>query len=389
MKVKKDNGVSLTGFIIAILVILLIVAVAGCVYLINNPVKEGTTIQTPTGAQSYIPNNENITENRNILLNNNNETKVEIENKKENEINIDKINSVLGKLDVVYGMEFTDFSKLSNKDIYFNLRLNLEKEGKISKTDSSNQKIKELAKEVFNKEFDGDYYSDYSNSDAGQGAFERKPIILGIEKNEKYTVTYTTIIPPDDGDVADKVYAYYKAELTENAEGNLYVTSNKRIEKNIDNKFKATEINNIIDKLDVAYGMEFADYSKLSNKDIYFNVRLHLEKEGKISQTDSSNQKIKELSKEVFDKVYNGDYYYDYSNSDAGQGAFEQKTGIIKVEKENEKYVVTYTTITPSDDGDVANKVYVYYKAELVKNAEGKLYIKSNTRFEEKIKDIK
>jgi len=319
-----------------------------------------------------------------------------VNNEKENiqvsstEINIDKINSVLGKLDVVYGMEFTDFSKLSNKDVYFNLRLHLEKEGKISQTDSSNQKIKELSKEVFNKEFNGDYYSDYSNSDAGQGAFERKPIILGIEKeNEKYTVTYTTIIPPDDGDVADKVYVYYKAELLENAEGNFYVKSNNRIEKNSDNKFKTTEINNIIDKLDVVYGMEFTDYSKLSNKDLYFNLRLHLEKEEKISQNDSSNQKIKELSKEVFDKEYNGDYYSDYSNSDAGQGAFEQKTGIIKVEKENEKYVVTYTTITPPDDGDVADKVYIYYKAELVKNAEGNLYIKSNTRFEEKIKDMK
>lgn len=40
MKLKENKGISLTGFVIAILVILLIVAVAGCVYLINNPVKE-------------------------------------------------------------------------------------------------------------------------------------------------------------------------------------------------------------------------------------------------------------------------------------------------------------------------------------------------------------
>ena len=387
MRLKENKGISLIVFTI-ILLVLLVVAGGVIVYLLNNPVKEGTAIQTPTGVQTYIPNSENIIENKDVLVNN--ETKVEIENKKDNEINIDKISSVLSKLDVIYGMEFADFSKLSNKEIYFNLRLHLEKEGKISKTDSSNQKIKKLAKEVFDKEYNGDYYSDYLNSDAGQGAFERKPIILGIEKeNEKYIVTYTAIIPPDDGDVADKVYVYYKAELAENAEGNFYVKSNNRIEKYTNNKFETAEINDIIDKLDVVYGMEFTDYSKLSNKDLYFNLRLHLEKEEKISKTDSSNQKIKELAKEVFDKEYNGDYYSDYSNSDAGQGVFGQKTGIIEVEKENEKYIVTYTTITPPDDGDVADKVYVYYKAELVKNAEGKLYIKSNTRIEGKIKDIK
>lgn len=60
MKIKKDNGASLTGFIITILVILLIVAVAGCVYLINNPIKEKVAIQNPGSMQSNMLNNENI-----------------------------------------------------------------------------------------------------------------------------------------------------------------------------------------------------------------------------------------------------------------------------------------------------------------------------------------
>ena len=34
MKLRENKGISLTGFVITILVILLIAAVAGCVYLI-------------------------------------------------------------------------------------------------------------------------------------------------------------------------------------------------------------------------------------------------------------------------------------------------------------------------------------------------------------------
>lgn len=59
MKIKKDNGASLTGFIITILVILLIVSVAGCVYLINNPIKEKVAIQTPSSVQTNMSNNQN------------------------------------------------------------------------------------------------------------------------------------------------------------------------------------------------------------------------------------------------------------------------------------------------------------------------------------------
>ena len=63
MKIKKDNGASLTGFVITILVILLIVAVVGCVYLINNPIKEKVAIQNPTGAQSNLGSIETNVQN--------------------------------------------------------------------------------------------------------------------------------------------------------------------------------------------------------------------------------------------------------------------------------------------------------------------------------------
>ena len=77
MKFKKDNGASLTGFVITILVILLIVAVAGCVYLINNPIKEKVAKQNPTGAQSNLGSIETNVENKKEPITNN-ETKVEI-----------------------------------------------------------------------------------------------------------------------------------------------------------------------------------------------------------------------------------------------------------------------------------------------------------------------
>ena len=75
MKIKKDNGASLTGFVITILVILLIVAVAGCVYLINNPIKEKVAIQTPT-------NIENLNSSDKVETSKNNNEQEEIERKK-------------------------------------------------------------------------------------------------------------------------------------------------------------------------------------------------------------------------------------------------------------------------------------------------------------------
>lgn len=77
MKLKKDNGVSLTGFIITILVILLIVAVAGCVYLINNPVKEKVAIQNPVGVESNLGSIEtNIENEKSPVINN--QTNIEV-----------------------------------------------------------------------------------------------------------------------------------------------------------------------------------------------------------------------------------------------------------------------------------------------------------------------
>ena len=74
MKIKKDNGASLTGFVITILVILLIVAVVGCVYLINNPIKEKVAIQTPTNVENLKSSDkveENVIEKNEIILNEN------------------------------------------------------------------------------------------------------------------------------------------------------------------------------------------------------------------------------------------------------------------------------------------------------------------------------
>ena len=62
MKIKKDNGASLTGFVITILVVLLVIAVTGCVYLIKNPIKEKVAIQTPIDVQANMPNDEEIEE---------------------------------------------------------------------------------------------------------------------------------------------------------------------------------------------------------------------------------------------------------------------------------------------------------------------------------------
>lgn len=47
MKLKENNRVSLTLIAIIILAILLVVAVVGCVYLLNNPIKETILVQNP------------------------------------------------------------------------------------------------------------------------------------------------------------------------------------------------------------------------------------------------------------------------------------------------------------------------------------------------------
>ena len=50
MKIKESKGISLIAFTI-VLAVLVIVAGGVIVYLLNNPVKEGTTIQTPTNVE--------------------------------------------------------------------------------------------------------------------------------------------------------------------------------------------------------------------------------------------------------------------------------------------------------------------------------------------------
>ena len=55
---KENKGVSLTGFVITILVVLLALAVVGCVYLLKNPVKETVAVQTPAPATNLNSSNE-------------------------------------------------------------------------------------------------------------------------------------------------------------------------------------------------------------------------------------------------------------------------------------------------------------------------------------------
>ena len=57
MKLKENKGMSLIVFTI-ILAVLVVLAGGIIIYLLINPVKEGTTIQTPTGIQNNMNNNE-------------------------------------------------------------------------------------------------------------------------------------------------------------------------------------------------------------------------------------------------------------------------------------------------------------------------------------------
>ena len=63
MKLKKENGVSLAGFVITILVIMLVIVVAGCVYLFNNPIKEEIKTQNSIIIQNDEKDNDNSINN--------------------------------------------------------------------------------------------------------------------------------------------------------------------------------------------------------------------------------------------------------------------------------------------------------------------------------------
>lgn len=80
MRFKKDNGASLTVFIITILVILLIVAVAGCVYLIKNSIKEEVVVQNSISTaqlNSSTKVEENVIEKTEVTMNENLYSKIE------------------------------------------------------------------------------------------------------------------------------------------------------------------------------------------------------------------------------------------------------------------------------------------------------------------------
>lgn len=57
MKLKENKGISLIVFTV-ILAVLVVIAGGVIVYLLNNPVKEGTTIQTPTRVEDFNSSEE-------------------------------------------------------------------------------------------------------------------------------------------------------------------------------------------------------------------------------------------------------------------------------------------------------------------------------------------
>lgn len=108
MKLKESKGMSLIVFTI-ILAVLVVVAGGVIVYLLNNPVKEGTTIQTPIGSQSNVQtiqnvlsNNMNVLEEKSeIIENKNNETSNVVSaesNSNKNEVEIIGLNTIFKEL---------------------------------------------------------------------------------------------------------------------------------------------------------------------------------------------------------------------------------------------------------------------------------------------------
>jgi len=160
-----------------------------------------------------------------LLTNNLNSTEVVKPNNiiAKDKIDILEINSIKKKLDVIFGLEFSYVSKLSNEAIYSNLRFYLEKEGIIDYEDMGKDEIKTLAKEVFNIEYNGPF--DIMELGSGESTFDAA--ILSIQKNLKIYKVNNALISRIDADVHDSVTTYYDAEIAINEKGNLYVKSNK------------------------------------------------------------------------------------------------------------------------------------------------------------------
>ena len=215
-KSKKSEGVSLV-LVIAILVIVL----AGCITYIVKINENELTINNDNNAKTVS------------------ELKAEIANLKstleqeKNKLNIVEVNSIKKKLDVIFGLEFSDSSKLSNEDIYSRVRFYLEKEGIIKHSETGKEEIKRLIKEIFNI----DYKGSFKILEIGSGETTFDTAILNIEKqNQLYKVNYA-LIARIDADTEDSVRTYYDAEIAITEEGNMYIKSNiinKNMTKNLD-----------------------------------------------------------------------------------------------------------------------------------------------------------
>lgn len=216
-KNKNGRGVAII-FVIGVLIIALVCCLT---YILNINKELGTDVIT--GVEEPKRATE-ISENSTVQENKDSNIKDETE-KNNDSIDILEINSIIEKLDIIDGLEFSNASKLSNEKIYNKLNFYLYKTG-VSE-DTAEKEIKEMVKNLFNIEYDGNLKLDYSKYIYADGEAERIPSILGIEKDdEEYVVTYA-LINNIDGDTSDEVWSYYDAEIVENEDGSLYVKSNK------------------------------------------------------------------------------------------------------------------------------------------------------------------
>ena len=207
MKLKENKGVSLTGFVITILVILLVVAIAGCIYLLNNTRKEKVTVQNLAPVSTL--NSSSKVEN-----------KVEV---KINEFDIDSMSKIFKILNFIQTLEFTNTNKITNEEInnlligYFSVNY-IEDVSKYSKTE-----IRQLVKDVLNKDYSGSLNLEIE----GEGEAPRDIAIQSIEnKNNDYIIKYAVVVHIDS-DAPDEIVGYYEARLDEN----LILISNKEIMK--------------------------------------------------------------------------------------------------------------------------------------------------------------
>ncbi len=233
-KSKKSGGLPLV-----LVVIMLVAGLVGCVsYIIyNSEIVIAILIIAIACCVFYISKLntevEKLESNKENIINSDNKEEDKLVEQEKNKLDILEINSIKEKLDVIFGLEFSDVSKLANEDIYSHVRFYLEKEDIIKHDEKGENEIKKLVKDVFGIEYKGSF--EIKELGSGESTFDAA--ILKIEKqNQLYKVTYASIARID-ADVEDSVRTYYDAEIAITEEGNMYIKSNKinkNMTKNID-----------------------------------------------------------------------------------------------------------------------------------------------------------